>query len=72
VGRQALVTEEVTSLNPGRVKLAGEIWTAEPYDDTLTIKAGETVEVLAIKGATVFVHPMYPELFNPELPGSPS
>jgi membrane protein implicated in regulation of membrane protease activity len=65
VGRQALVTEDVTSLNPGRVKLAGEIWTAEPYDDTLTIKAGETVEVLAIKGATVFVHPM-----NPELPGS--
>jgi membrane protein implicated in regulation of membrane protease activity len=58
VGRQALVTEDVTSLNPGRVKLAGEIWSAEPYDDTLTIKAGQTVEVLAIKGATVFVHPV--------------
>jgi membrane protein implicated in regulation of membrane protease activity len=57
VGRQALVTEDVTSLSPGRVKLAGEIWTAEPYDESLTIKAGETVEVLAIKGATVFVHP---------------
>jgi membrane protein implicated in regulation of membrane protease activity len=58
VGRQALVTEDVTSLTPGRVKLAGEIWTAEPYDDSLTIKAGETVEVLAMKGATVFVHPV--------------
>jgi membrane protein implicated in regulation of membrane protease activity len=58
VGRQALVTEEITTHNPGRVKLAGEIWSAEPYDDTLTIKAGETVEVLAIKGATVFVHPV--------------
>ena len=33
VGRQALVTEDVTSLNPGRVKLAGEIWSAEPYDE---------------------------------------
>jgi membrane protein implicated in regulation of membrane protease activity len=58
VGRQALVTEDVTSLSPGRVKLAGEIWSAEPYDESLTIKTGETVEVLAIKGATVFVHPV--------------
>ena len=58
VGRQALVTEEVTSLNPGRVKLAGEIWSAQPYDENLTIKAGETVEVLAMRGATVFVHPV--------------
>ena len=58
VGRQALVTEVITSHTPGRVKLAGEIWSAEPYDDTLTIKAGETVEVLAMKGATVFVHPV--------------
>jgi membrane protein implicated in regulation of membrane protease activity len=62
VGRQALVTEDVTSLSPGRVKLAGEIWTAEPYDDSLTIKAGETVEVLAIKGATVYVHPAHTAL----------
>jgi membrane protein implicated in regulation of membrane protease activity len=58
VGRQALVTEDVTSLSPGRVKLAGEIWSAEPYDESLTIKAGQTVEVLAIKGATVYVHPV--------------
>jgi membrane protein implicated in regulation of membrane protease activity len=58
VGRQALVTEEVTSLNPGRVKLAGEIWSAEPYDESRTIRAGETVEVLAIRGATVYVHPV--------------
>ena len=62
VGRQALVTEDVTSLTPGRVKLAGEIWSAEPYDDSLTIKAGETVEVLAMKGATVYVHPLYSTL----------
>ena len=59
VGRQAIVTEDVTSHNPGRVKLAGEIWTAQPYDDSLTIKAGETVDVLAMKGATVYVHPAH-------------
>ena len=58
VGRQALVTEDVTSLAPGRVKLDGEVWSARPYDESLTIKAGETVEVLAMKGATVFVHPV--------------
>jgi membrane protein implicated in regulation of membrane protease activity len=57
VGRQAVVTEDVTAHTPGRVKLAGEIWTAQPYDDSLVIKAGETVDVLAMKGATVYVHP---------------
>jgi len=58
VGRQALVTEQITSTAPGRVKLAGEIWSAEPYDETLTIDPGETVEVLEIRGATAFVHPI--------------
>ena len=57
VGRQAVVTEDITAHAPGRVKLAGEIWTAQPYDDSLVIKAGETVDVLAMKGATVYVHP---------------
>jgi membrane protein implicated in regulation of membrane protease activity len=57
VGRQAVVTEDVTAHTPGRVKLAGELWTAQPYDDSLTIRAGETVDVLAMKGATVYVHP---------------
>jgi len=58
VGRQGLVTEKISALTPGRVKLAGEIWTAEPYDDTLVITPGETVEVLEIRGATAYVHPV--------------
>ena len=58
VGKQGLVTETITSLEPGRVRLAGDIWSAEPYDETLTIEAGETVEVLEIRGATAYVHPM--------------
>ena len=58
VGTQGLVTETVTSLTPGRVRLSGEIWSAQPYDETLTIEPGETVEVLQIKGATAFVHPV--------------
>jgi membrane protein implicated in regulation of membrane protease activity len=58
VGVQRLVTEQITSITPGRVKLAGEIWSAQPYDDTLTIEPGETVEVLEIRGATAYVHPV--------------
>jgi membrane protein implicated in regulation of membrane protease activity len=58
VGTQGLVTEPVSSLSPGRVRLAGDIWTAQPYDESLTIEAGETVEVLEIRGATAYVHPV--------------
>ena len=58
VGKQGTVTETITSLAPGRVNLGGDVWSAEPYDETLTIEAGETVEVLEIRGATAYVHPM--------------
>lgn len=58
VGRQAVVTEELTAHHPGRVKLAGEIWSACPYDEMSTIPAGATVEVFAIRGATAYVHPV--------------
>ena len=52
------MTETVTAQNPGRIRLAGEIWSAQPYDETLTIEPGETVEVFEIKGATAYVHPI--------------
>lgn len=58
VGKQGIVTDEISGLNAGRIKLAGEFWTAEPYDDTTSIPAGETVEVLEIRGATAIVHPV--------------
>jgi membrane protein implicated in regulation of membrane protease activity len=58
VGSRALVTEPITSQEPGRVRLAGEIWSAMPYDESLTIDAGETVEVFEIRGATAYVHPV--------------
>jgi membrane protein implicated in regulation of membrane protease activity len=58
VGTQGTVTETVSALTPGRVRLAGEIWTAQPYDETLSIEPGETVEVFEIRGATAFVHPV--------------
>jgi membrane protein implicated in regulation of membrane protease activity len=58
VGVQGVVTEKITGLQAGRIKLAGEFWTAAPYDDTISIEPGETVEVLEIKGATAYVHPV--------------
>jgi membrane protein implicated in regulation of membrane protease activity len=57
VGQTGVVTEEMSAHNPGRIKLAGEIWSACPYDDNLTIAPGATVEVFEIRGATVYVHP---------------
>ena len=58
VGYQGIVTERVTGLEAGRIKLAGEIWSAKPYDETLVIEPGSTVEVLEIRGATAYVHPV--------------
>ena len=45
-------------MEPGRIRLAGEIWSAAPYDEDLTIAPGETVEVFEIRGATAYVHPV--------------
>ena len=58
VGTQGIVTSEMSGLTTGRIKIDGEDWSARPYDETMTIPAGETVEVLAIKGATAFVYPV--------------
>lgn len=55
VGRQALVLEPISRTTPGRVKIGGDIWTAQAYDGEEAIEAGETVDVLQIKGATAYV-----------------
>lgn len=56
LGQEAVVLAEVHR-DGGRVKLAGEEWTARPYDSTLVIPEGATVDVLAIEGATALVYP---------------
>ncbi len=58
VGQQGVVTETMSAHETGRIRIDGEIWSATPYDDTLTIEAGQTVEVLQIRGATALVHPI--------------
>jgi membrane protein implicated in regulation of membrane protease activity len=58
VGQRGVVTEQITANEPGRIRLAGEIWSAAPYDEHLSIAPGETVEVFEIRGATAYVHPV--------------
>lgn len=58
VGQQGVVLQRVSHQQPGRIRLAGEEWTAQPYDETLVIEPGETVDVLQIRGATAVVHPV--------------
>lgn len=56
VGRSALVLEDVSAY-AGRVRIGGEEWSSRPYDETLVIPAGSTVDVLKIDGATALVYP---------------
>lgn len=53
VGREAVVVLPVTE-HSGRVKLAGEVWTART-DDPGTIDVGDEVTVVKIEGATAVV-----------------
>ncbi|MQA06196.1 MAG: NfeD family protein [Streptosporangiales bacterium] len=55
VGQDALVVERVDG-QEGRVKIAGEIWSARAYDPTLVLEAGSTVQVIEIEGATALVY----------------
>lgn len=55
IGKRATVLRELAHGTPGRVKIGGDEWTAEPYDEDDRIEAGELVDVVQIKGATAFV-----------------
>ncbi len=54
VGQTALVTQRVDA-DAGAVKLAGEVWTARPYEEGEVIEAGRRVHVVQIQGATALV-----------------
>lgn len=58
VGRRAVVVRTVDE-HGGRVKLAGEEWSAEAYDPGQVLEVGRSVQVMEIRGATaiVWAHP---------------
>lgn len=58
IGLRAIAPGRITAHSPGQIKIDGELWTAQPYDETLVIEPGTTVEVLEIRGATAYVHPL--------------
>ena len=60
VGREGFALSAVDARG-GQVKLAGEVWTARPYDDSAVIPNGARVQVFEIRGATAYVHEV-PEL----------
>ena len=54
-GGDALVLERVDA-NGGRVKIAGEVWSARAYFDDQVLEPGTRAEVVKIEGATALVH----------------
>ncbi|MEU3182587.1 NfeD family protein [Streptomyces sp. NPDC006923] len=53
-GRQAVVVERVDG-SGGRIKLAGEIWSARALDSDTAFEPGQQVDVVEIDGATAVV-----------------
>ncbi|MFY1676296.1 MULTISPECIES: NfeD family protein [unclassified Streptomyces] len=53
-GRRAVVLERVDAAD-GRVKLAGEVWSARALDADRSYEAGQEVDVVDIDGATAIV-----------------
>lgn len=56
VGTRGVVVERVDA-HGGLIKLAGEVWTARPYDGVQVINIGQPVDVVEIQGATALVFP---------------
>ncbi|MEU6607939.1 NfeD family protein [Streptomyces shenzhenensis] len=53
-GKQAVVLERVDA-SGGRIKLAGEVWSARALDTGRAYEAGQEVDVVDIEGATAIV-----------------
>lgn len=53
-GRTAVVLERVDA-SGGRIKLAGEVWSARALDTAQSFEAGREVDVVEIDGATAVV-----------------
>jgi membrane protein implicated in regulation of membrane protease activity len=53
-GKQAVVLERVDG-SGGRIKLAGEVWSARALDAGQTYEVGQEVDVVDIEGATAII-----------------
>ena len=55
VGSPVHVLKALGPSTTGRIKLAGEEWTAAPYDELDEFDVGERAEVVEIRGATAYI-----------------
>ena len=65
VGRSGVVVREISPDGGGSIRLAGELWTAKPFDGHSTIAPGIRVEVMEVDGATAVVYPVADPLDPP-------
>jgi membrane protein implicated in regulation of membrane protease activity len=56
-GRIGVVTHAIAELEPGQVKVGGEMWTARSFYDEEPIPLGSRVEVVKVEGVTALVVP---------------
>jgi len=56
IDQPAVVLTEVDAQS-GTVRIAGEVWSARAYDETLVLPVGTRVSVFEIVGATALVYP---------------
>ena len=54
-GKRGIVTEDITYIVPGAVKLGDIKWSAVPADKDETFKEGEIVEVVTVNGNKLIV-----------------
>lgn len=54
-GKQAVVLERIDGSGGGRIKLAGEVWSARALDAGQAYEVGQEVDVVDIEGATAIV-----------------
>lgn len=54
------------ALNEGAVKVFGSTWTAFPVDEEMPLVEGEKVEVVAVKGSSIYVRQISAEKQLPE------
>jgi membrane protein implicated in regulation of membrane protease activity len=50
------------ALREGAVRVYGSVWTAYPADDQVALVEGEKVEVVEVKGSSIYVRPVKKEL----------
>ena len=60
IGSNGTVLERIDA-HDGRVRLAGEIWSARSFDPDRSFEPGDTVDVVRIEGATAVVNQTEPQ-----------